>query len=244
MKMKLNLGFIFINRGSALGQALTWFLMCLAAWWYAMFSVRLDSSRIGWSWSALDDWGHFLKLGMEGYAVLLTDWCAFDMAILIAGYLGVVEQGAVSAALHLEMIGYMIFRGLGTACCIRVGQNLGAGDSEGAKTSYRVSAMLTGSVMVVTGLTILFLKDVLPWLFTTDPTTADLVSRSIPLLVAVMLVDAVLTTKYPECGATESLLNDHCSSYNGMSSGCQPLQFCTFSSVLMELFADCKSILS
>lgn len=38
-----------------------------------------------------------------------------------------------------------IFRGLGTACCIRVGQNLGAGDGEGAKISYRVSAILTGT---------------------------------------------------------------------------------------------------
>ncbi|XP_064604461.1 multidrug and toxin extrusion protein 1-like [Liolophura sinensis] len=183
-----------LHRGSAVAQALAFAAMSFATLFYIIFSGTYKKTWPGWSWKALEHWGLFLRLAIPGLVMMGIEMWSFEIGIFLNGLLGEVELGATSVTFQIEAILYMIPLGISLSCSIRVGQNLGAGNANAAKTSARVAQAFALVVFVVSAVLLLSLKNVLPVVFTEDPDIIDLVSRTIPLIVFIQFLDAITAT--------------------------------------------------
>ncbi|XP_064607084.1 multidrug and toxin extrusion protein 1-like [Liolophura sinensis] len=121
----------------------------------------------------------------------IAELCTIESGIFLNGVFGVVEQGAMSISLQIDWCLYVITLGLGVACSIRVGHNLGAGDGQGAKTAFRVALFTLFCLNFVTTILLVSLKDVAGLLFTSDRDVVEMVSKILPILIVVQASDVV-----------------------------------------------------
>ena len=61
---------------------------------------------VGWSRECLLDWGPLAALGMFGMLMLCLEWWALEAAVLLAGYMGDTELGAINIPFYLDSIGF------------------------------------------------------------------------------------------------------------------------------------------
>lgn len=133
---------------------------------------------------------------------------AFDSLSLVVGQLwflrivnqiGVVASGAHGIALNWEALGYLSGSAFGTAAMTLVGQHLGAGRPDLARSSGYLSLALGGGLMCLMGIVFLVLA---PWMFmisTSDPGIVDegvpvlrLVAFAMPALAPVIILTSAL----------------------------------------------------
>ena len=85
----------------------------------------------GWSREALKDWGQFARYGIPGFVMLCVEWWSFEMGYIVAGSLpdGVIQQGIHAITINYGTVIFMIPYSLSLAASVRVGNELGAGES-------------------------------------------------------------------------------------------------------------------
>uniref|UniRef100_A0A8C9YYS7 Multidrug and toxin extrusion protein n=1 Tax=Sander lucioperca TaxID=283035 RepID=A0A8C9YYS7_SANLU len=93
----------------------------------------------GWSKDCLQEWGPFLLLAIPSMLMHCLEWWLFEISGFLAGIISEVELGAQSIAYELAVIAYMFPMGCSVAASVRVGNALGAGNTEQAKLSSKVS---------------------------------------------------------------------------------------------------------
>ena len=103
---------------------------------------RLDREafRAGPLWSVV-------RLGMPiGFQVQL-EIIAFAVIALLMGGFGTVQMAAHQVAINLASLTFMVPLGVGSAAAIRVGQAIGAGDSNGARRAAAASILIGAGFM-------------------------------------------------------------------------------------------------
>eukprot|EP00064_Thunnus_orientalis_P015626 superscaffoldBa00002934_g15681 len=95
----------------------------------------------GWSRECLQEWGPFLHLAIPSMLMLCLEWWLYEIAGFLAGMISEVELGAQSIIYELATIAYMFPMGISVAASVRVGNALGAGNTEQAKLSSKVSVV-------------------------------------------------------------------------------------------------------
>ena len=78
-----------------------------------------------WSKST-QEWWQFISLGLPGTAMLCSEWWAFEITVIMAGFLGTEEVAAQVIILQVASLAFMVPLGLGIAGCTIVGNSLGA----------------------------------------------------------------------------------------------------------------------
>ncbi|XP_052063138.1 multidrug and toxin extrusion protein 2-like [Mytilus californianus] len=96
----------------------------------------------GFSKEAFLEWNTFLNLAIPGIFMISVDWWSFEISTLVVGVLGSVQLAAHSIVFQINGLIFMIPLGLSSAVCIKVGQNVGAGDPIKAQTTSRVGILL------------------------------------------------------------------------------------------------------
>lgn len=173
----------------------------------------------GWSRECLQEWGPFLKLAVPSMLMHCLEWWLYEIAGFLAGIVSELELAAQSVMYQLAATAYMVspppqrrpavvvhfsvdrFRlapqfpiGFSVAASVRVGNALGAGNTERAKLSSKVSIIITRMSLVssvsfihksyrdvlirlvhdpvtvscLVGLCLFATKDVIGYIFTTD----------------------------------------------------------------------------
>ncbi|XP_039083275.1 multidrug and toxin extrusion protein 1-like isoform X2 [Hyaena hyaena] len=167
--------------GSALANMISQFTLALLLFLY-IFSRKLhEATWGGWSLECLQDWASFFSLAIPSMLMLCIEWWAYEIGSLLSGILGMVELGAQSVVYELTIILYMIPSGFSVAASVRVGNALGAGNIEQAKKSSTVALLVTGFFAVIFCVLMLTCKDVVGYIFTTDPEIVALVAQVIPI---------------------------------------------------------------
>jgi len=134
----------------------------------------------------------FLKLALPGIFMVGTEWAAFEVVTLAAGWLGELPLLAQSIIVIADQILNTIPFGIGVAASTRVGNLLGLQSAAGAKRASHVSALLG----VVVGSTVMIIlmasKDIFGYLFSDDAEVVQYVSKVMPLVASFQIADGLV----------------------------------------------------
>uniref|UniRef100_A0A8C4X7X0 Multidrug and toxin extrusion protein n=1 Tax=Erpetoichthys calabaricus TaxID=27687 RepID=A0A8C4X7X0_ERPCA len=152
----LNLGVA----GSAWANTISQFSLAVFLYSYIRWKKLHVETWSGWSQECLQEWGSFIRLAIPSMLMLCIEWWTFEIGSFLSGLISKVALGSQSILYELSTIAFMFPLGYGVAVNVRVGNALGAGNTEQAKKSCKVAMMCT---------VVLALKNKIAYIFTTDP---------------------------------------------------------------------------
>uniref|UniRef100_A0A8D3EET3 Multidrug and toxin extrusion protein n=1 Tax=Scophthalmus maximus TaxID=52904 RepID=A0A8D3EET3_SCOMX len=166
------INYIFINLldmgvvGSAAANTISQYSLAVFLFVYICARGLHKTTWDGWSRDCLQEWDSFLRLAIPSMLMHCLEWWLYEIAGFLAGIISEVELGAQSIVYELAAIAYMIPMGFSLAASVRVGNALGAGNTEQAKLSSKVSIICASCLGVS--------KDVIGYIFTTEK---DIIQR-------------------------------------------------------------------
>ena len=136
-------------------------------------------------------WEH-LKLAAPGFWMVVLEWWICEVVVLLSGLLRSPEAciGAFTITANLQAMGCMAWIGVAVAASTIVGQHIGAGRVAEARRAAVLSVSFGGVLAGVAALLLVALPGPLAHAFTTDGPISELTRKLMPLLGAVVLVDA------------------------------------------------------
>jgi len=178
-------------RGAAISVFLTHLIFSMLLIAFIIHQDLLKDIWNGFSYEALLHWKVYLKLAIPGMAMICLQFWAFEVGMIGCAIIGPEDLDAYLILQQCVAIAFSIHVGVSTASSISVGNALGSGDSERAKTMANVSfivAIVTGCLIMIPLLT---LRSVIPHLFTSLPKIIHLVTKSMPINAVFQLADAL-----------------------------------------------------
>ena len=112
----------------------------------------------------------------------ILDWGAFEILVLISGFLGVIEQASCILIMNIVVLAYMVAEGFDTAACTLVGQAIGAGDTSLALNYFHTMQIITGIVIGFMAILVYFQKENIVTIFTDLKDVQDMVLSVIWLI--------------------------------------------------------------
>lgn len=139
-------------------------------------------------------WKRFMKvvkLGIPLGGQTVMEACAFGLCAIMMGWVGEIGMAAHQIAITLSTLGFMIYQGLGAGTTIRVSHYKGQNDKEGIVRATKTAIMImiiysTFSVLLYWGA-----RNILPLMFTQDPTVIQLAAQMLIVCGLFQLVDGV-----------------------------------------------------
>uniref|UniRef100_A0A673AC11 Solute carrier family 47 member 3 n=1 Tax=Sphaeramia orbicularis TaxID=375764 RepID=A0A673AC11_9TELE len=132
--------------GSAVANSFSEFAMAAILFAYMMWKGLHKATWGGWSKESLADWGSFIRLAIPSMVMLCVEWWTYEIGGFLAGLISEVELGAQSVVYQLANVAYMFPLGFSVAGSVRVGNALGAGDSQQAKLSAQATLFCAFSI--------------------------------------------------------------------------------------------------
>ncbi|KAJ3194871.1 hypothetical protein HK101_001701 [Irineochytrium annulatum] len=179
--------------GAPIGLSCSYILTCVLLYFYIRF-VEGGDAWLGPSLTDLMDFPQvwlFVKLGAPDVLMVCSEWWSFETIALFAGMLGPEYLAAQAIALNMCGVTYTIPLGIGIATTARIGNALGAGTPNRAK-SIAWTALSLGVALSLLSVALLFgNKDRIAYLWTKDEAVAKLVALVMPLAALFQVSDAV-----------------------------------------------------
>ncbi|XP_031646713.1 multidrug and toxin extrusion protein 1 isoform X3 [Oncorhynchus kisutch] len=158
---------------------------------YIIWKGLHKATWAGWSWECLEDWDTYVHLAIPSMIMLCVEWWTYEIGGFLAGLISEVELGAQSVVYELANICYMFPLGFSVAGSVRVGNALGAGDTEQAKLSAKLAMFCAGSVSVCLSVLVGILKDKISYVFTYDEQIRERVAQVMAFYAPFLLLDAI-----------------------------------------------------
>ncbi|XP_034034267.1 multidrug and toxin extrusion protein 1 isoform X2 [Thalassophryne amazonica] len=178
--------------GSAISNSISQITICLLLFGYIRWKKLHQETWEGWSTECLQEWGSYMKIAVPSVFMICFEWWVWDIGGFLAGVLGEVDLAAQHVLMEAGAIAYMLPLGIHAAACVRVGNALGAGDSDRAIVTCKVSLVVTGVFSVVMGIFIASSKSVIGCIFTSDVDIVEIVSQNLTLYTFLQFFDALL----------------------------------------------------
>ncbi|XP_039632952.1 multidrug and toxin extrusion protein 1-like [Perca fluviatilis] len=178
--LNLLINYIFLNlldlgvAGSAAANTISQYALAVFLFVYICSRGLQKATWDGWSKDCLQEWGPFLHLAIPSMLMYCLEWWLYEIAGFLAGIISEVELGAQSIVYELAVIASMFSMGCSVAASVRVGNALGAGNTEQAKLSSKVSLICAFIVSCFIGVCLGVSKDVVGYIFTTEK---DIIQR-------------------------------------------------------------------
>jgi len=143
--------------------------------------LKIDLARI---WA-------LLKLGAPAGGQILVEIGAFSGATAICAKLGPVPLSGHEIALNCAAFTFMVPYGVSSAAAVRVGQQLGRQDTEGARRAGWSAIMLGTAFMACSGLVFVSIPKVIARAFSPDPAVIHVGATLLLVAAAFQLFDGV-----------------------------------------------------
>ncbi|XP_061686745.1 multidrug and toxin extrusion protein 1-like [Syngnathoides biaculeatus] len=177
--------------GSAAANSISQYVLAVVLFIYINMKGLHKATWGGWSLECLREWGPFIKLAIPSMLMLCLEWWLFEVGGFIAGIISEAELGAQSITYQLTVVAYMFPLGISAAASVRVGNALGAGNSEQAKLSSKVSIVCAFIVACFVGTSITLSRNVIGYIFTTEQDILQRAANVLIIFVFMHLSDAV-----------------------------------------------------
>ncbi|XP_070987399.1 multidrug and toxin extrusion protein 1-like [Oncorhynchus clarkii lewisi] len=177
--------------GSAWANTISQLSLAVMLYTYIIWKGLHKATWAGWSWECLEDWDTYVHLAIPSMIMLCVEWWTYEIGGFLAGLISEVELGAQSVVYELANICYMFPLGFSVAGSVRVGNSLGAGDTEQAKLSAKLAMFCAGSVSVCLSVLVGILKDKISYVFTYDEQIRERVAQVMAFYAPFLLLDAI-----------------------------------------------------
>ncbi|XP_077575925.1 multidrug and toxin extrusion protein 1-like [Stigmatopora nigra] len=177
--------------GSAAANSISQYVLAVVLFVYIVWKGLHKATWGGWSRECLQDWGPFIKLAIPSMLMLCLEWWLFEVGGFIAGIISETELGAQSIAYQLTVVAYMFPMGIASAASVRVGNSLGAGNTEAAKLSSKIAIICAFIVAFIIGTCITLAKRVIGYIFTSEQDILQRASEVLIVFVFLHISDAV-----------------------------------------------------
>uniref|UniRef100_A0A672JVR8 Multidrug and toxin extrusion protein n=1 Tax=Sinocyclocheilus grahami TaxID=75366 RepID=A0A672JVR8_SINGR len=176
--------------GSAAANAISQYSLAVILYLFIRCKGLHKATWGGWSCDCLQEWGAFICLALPSMLMLCAEWWTYEIGGFLAGLISEVELGAQSVVYELASIMYMFPLGFAVAAGVRVGNALGAGNTEQAKLSAKLSLVCGLLVSCVVATIIGGTNNVIGYIFSTDEEIVLRVSDVMVMYGFVHLFDA------------------------------------------------------
>ncbi|XP_049900234.1 multidrug and toxin extrusion protein 1-like [Epinephelus moara] len=185
--------------GSAAANAISQYVLAVVLYIYIYWRGLHKATWGGWSFDCLQEWGPFVKLAIPSMLMICLAWWIFEVGVLLAGVISEVELGAQSIVYQLCITAHMFPLGFSVAASVRVGNALGAGNTEQAKLSCKVPIICAFIVACFVGTSLSISRYVIGYIFTSEQ---DIIQR----VADVMLIFGVMHICDATAGAASGVL--------------------------------------
>uniref|UniRef100_A0A672HLJ2 Multidrug and toxin extrusion protein n=1 Tax=Salarias fasciatus TaxID=181472 RepID=A0A672HLJ2_SALFA len=178
--------------GSAIASSLSQITICLLLFIYIRCMKLHKQTWDGWSTECLQEWGSYMKLAVPSLFMVWFEWWIWEIGSFLAGILGAEDLAAQHILVEIGSIGYMFPLGIQAAACVRVGNALGAGNTNRAKITCKVALVLAGLLAVIQAIVIASSRSILGLIFTSDGNILRIVSENLKVYLFLQFFDALL----------------------------------------------------
>jgi len=176
--------------GAPIATGISYWLSFLLLLAYARFIHGWDSWG-GWSRKCLRNMGTFSRLAGLGVIHVGTEWWAFEIVALAAGWLGTIPLAAQSVIMTTDQVLNTIPFGVGVATSARVGNLLGARNAKGAERSSHVAAWLSMILGAIVLAVLMGVKDFYAKIFNDDIKVIKLTAEVMPFVALFQIADGL-----------------------------------------------------
>jgi MATE family multidrug resistance protein len=176
--------------GAPLATGISYWLSFLLLLAYARFVDGWDCWG-GWSWKCVRNMGTFSRLAGLGVIHVGTEWWAFEIVALAAGWLGTIPLAAQSVIMTTDQVLNTIPFGVGVATSARVGNLLGARNAKGAERASHAAAWLSMILGAIVLAVLMGVKDFYAKIFNDDIKVIRLTAEVMPFVALFQIADGL-----------------------------------------------------
>lgn len=189
MVFRSGLGF----RGAAIATSISNWVNVLILTIYVKRSPHCKKTWRGVSSAAFQDLRGLTLLAVPSTAMVCLEWWSFELIVLLSGLLPnpKLETAAITVSFSTTALFFMIPYGVGAVTSIRVSNELGAGNSQGARRAVGVSLCVGVAEAAAVGGFLFSARNWWGWLFTNEAEVVNYVARLMPILASLTATDAM-----------------------------------------------------
>ncbi|KAL2096118.1 hypothetical protein ACEWY4_008266 [Coilia grayii] len=176
--------------GSAGANVISQYSMAIILYCYILCKGLHKNTWPGWSKECLQEWGTYIRLAIPCMVMVSIEWWTFEISAFLAGLLSEVELGTQSVVYELSNIAFMFPYGFSIAGSVKVGNALGAGETERAKCSAKLAIVCAASVSVCIAIILGTAKNVIPYIFSEDEQIRKRVAQVMTIYAPFHILDA------------------------------------------------------
>ncbi|XP_040892157.1 multidrug and toxin extrusion protein 1-like [Toxotes jaculatrix] len=191
------INYIFLYRldlgvaGSAAANAISQYVLAVVLYVYICWRGLHKATWGGWSLDCLQEWGPFVQLAIPSMLMLCLEWWMFEVGGFLAGVISEAELGAQSITYELAVVAYMFPLGFSAAASVRVGNALGAGNTEQARLSCKVPIICAFIIACFVGAGLSIARNVIGYIFTSEQDILQRVADVMFIFGFMHLADAI-----------------------------------------------------
>ncbi|KAJ1736372.1 ethionine resistance protein [Coemansia sp. Benny D160-2] len=167
--------------GAPLSLTITFWLMFLGIWAYAMLSPQARTAWGGWSWECVRGLGSFYKLGIPAVITTCGEWWAYESLSLLASFFGAAQLAAQAIIINIMSLSSQIPSAMGFTSTPRIGNLLGGGRGRQARISAHVIILMTIVVGAATSTSFVVWRQWWGGMYSNDPEVVDVVVSLMPI---------------------------------------------------------------
>jgi len=179
--------------GAGLATGLTNILLPIGLWlWIRHFQLHKGAWR-RWDRSSFDlsGLGRYLRLGIPVGLQLSLEANAFTVAMIMIGWIGVVELAAHQVVINMASFTFMLPLGIAISASVRVGNLIGAREPARLRVACRTAFAMGGGVMAVAALIFVVFRQSLPLFYINDIAVVSLAAILLPIAGAFQIFDGL-----------------------------------------------------
>ncbi|KAM8854302.1 multidrug and toxin extrusion protein 1-like [Synchiropus picturatus] len=178
--------------GSAAANSLSQIYLCVFLFVFIWWKKIHVTTWGGWSRDSLQEWGAFMKLAVPSTLMRSLEWWVYEIGGFFAGMLGGDELAAQHVTIMLAYIVYMFPFAVQAAACARVGNALGAGDTERAILTCKMTFGLSCYFTLVEGIILFATRSVIAYIFISDENIVSLVAYLMNVYSVLQVFDGLV----------------------------------------------------
>jgi MATE family multidrug resistance protein len=179
--------------GAGLATGLTNVFLPIGLWlWIRYFRLHEGAWR-RWDRNSftLAGLGRYLRLGIPVGLQLSLEANAFTVAMIMIGWIGVVELAAHQVVINMASFTFMLPLGIAISASVRVGNLIGARDSDRLHIACRTAFAMGGGVMAIAAFIFVAFRQSLPLFYIEDVAVVSLAAVLLPIAGAFQIFDGL-----------------------------------------------------
>ncbi|KAI5012114.1 hypothetical protein ZWY2020_024248 [Hordeum vulgare] len=181
------------NAGAALSVSICDWVEVIVLGIYIKFSPSCEKTRAPLTWEAFKGIGSFMRLAVPSALMICLEWWSYELLVLLSGILPnpALETSVLSICISTVVLLYNLPYGIGTAASVRVSNELGAGNPEGARLVVGVALSIVVCSAALVSTTLLASRHFIGIAFSNEEEVIDYVTRMVPVLSISVITDSL-----------------------------------------------------